>query len=103
MEFGLVRGAKVGTVVLWQVYHLVDEVTAWNKQGFSSLFKVNGKEVNESYLDYLWNLLMRPMGDVDRIDTLGVISVYYIMCDAPIKDKVGVIDQLYIYIYIWLL
>ena len=32
---------------------------------------------------------MRPMGDVDRIDTLGVISVYYIMCDAKIEDKVS--------------
>ena len=50
--------------------------------------------MKESYLDYLWNLLMRPMGDVDRIDTLGVISLYYIMCDAPITDKVGVINQL---------
>ena len=36
---------------------------------------------------------MRPMGVVDRIDTLGVISVYYIMCDAPIEAKVGFVDQ----------
>ena len=50
--------------------------------------------MKESYLDYLWDLLMRPMGNVDRIDTLGVISIYYIMCDAPVTDKVGVIDQL---------
>ena len=58
-------------------------------QGFSGLFEVEGKDVKEPYLDYLWNLLMRPMGDVDRIDTLGVISVYYIMCDAKIEDKVS--------------
>ena len=57
-------------------------------QGFAGLFEV-GKGVKESYLDYLWNLLMRPMGDVDRIDTLGVVSVYYIMCDAKIEDKVS--------------
>ena len=38
---------------------------------------------------------MRPMGDVDRIDTLGVISIYYIMCDAKLEEKVSVRVQLY--------
>merc|ERR1719498_1860832 len=65
------------------------------QKGLSTLFDVAGRDVTEAYLDYMWEMLMRPMGNANRIDALGVIAIYYILCDAPVEDKVVAVFKLF--------
>ena len=63
--------------------------------GFDALFNLPDKSVSKQYLDLLWERCQRPMGDIERIDALGVVALYYIMCNADLSAKISAVFALF--------
>lgn len=63
--------------------------------GFDALFNLPNMDVTQEYRDLLWERCQRPMGDIERIDALGVVALHYIMCDADIDAKISAVFALF--------